>query len=199
MAKRRRPALLSREELAAEDAPLKPLAERPATEILRAVLELFWLLRLWHHQARGETFLICDRGAITKTGIVPVYLDHELPLREAGELVADLLRPYPLGHAWRWRLVLCPVRERTRAGIHLLLMDPPRKGRPWSEPMWLRSSTAGERGKRPGPQAESRERSGGSERERSTKPRAGARSDKSAPRVPGRREEKRVSPVEVSA
>lgn len=198
MAKRRRLAA-SREELAAEGAPLKPLVERPATEILRAVFELFWLLRLWHHQARGETFLVCDRGAITKTGIVPVYLDHELPLREAGELVADLLRPYPPGHVWRWRLVLCPARERTRAGIHLLLMDPPRKDRPWSEPMWLRSSTYEQHVRRHGRQAESRKPSGGSERERPQKPQAGARSDKNAPRVPGGGQERRVSPVEVRA
>ncbi len=135
------------------DKPLLPLAERPAADILKAALDLLWLCRLLHFQARGETFLVCDRGAITKSGRVPVFVERELPLREAGELVADLLRGFPVGHKWRWRLVLCPVQERTRAGIHVLLADPPRKRRDWTEIVWMRSSAADKRGSRGAPRA----------------------------------------------
>lgn len=125
----------------------RPLAERPAADILETLVDLFKLIRLMHFQARGETFVICDRGSITKSGVVPIYVERELPLREAGELIASLLAGFPAGHEWRVRLVLCPVRERNRAGIHLLLMAPPRKGRPRSEPVWMRASTADTRGK----------------------------------------------------
>lgn len=100
------------------DPPLKPLAERPASAILAAVVGCFWLLRL----CSSPRFLICDRG---RSGNPRIYVDRPLPLREAGETLAELLRGYPVGHEWRWRLCLCPEGEVSREGVHVLLMREP--------------------------------------------------------------------------
>lgn len=148
------------------DPPLRPLAERSAEAILAAVVDLFQLLRVAHAAARGELFVICDRGSISKAGVVATYIDYPLPLREASELLTWTLRGYGCGHSWRWRLCLCPTGERTRAGIHVLLMKPP------SPPA------------RSKPRRRSREQSGGSTKEGPRKPRASARRQTGASRVP---------------
>lgn len=131
-----------------ERVALKPLPERPAAEILRTIVDVLVLVRLMHHQARGETFFICDRGASAGGETVPIYVQRELPLREASDLLAELLRGRPSGDRWRWRLCLCPAEKRTRENVHTLLMAPPAKDRPWSEPMWMCSTAAARRGQR---------------------------------------------------
>ncbi len=120
---------------------LPPLAERSPTEILKVLIELAWLIRV----STVPLYYICDRGALRRKGRPDIYVDRPLPLREAISLLEDLLWMRGPGDRWRWRLCLCPVEEVTREGIHVLLMDPPRPERPWSEGRWMRSSEADER------------------------------------------------------
>lgn len=138
-----------------EDRPLKPIDEREPADILAAILGLFWICRLEEHRARGALFVVCDRGHITKRGVATTYIERELPMREASELLAWTLRGYAIGHEWRWRLCLCPSEDRTMTGIHVLLMAPPQRGRPRSEPTWMRTSEADQRGCRGRPEPSS--------------------------------------------
>lgn len=120
---------------------LPPLAERSPTEILKALIELAWLIRV----STMPLFYICDRGALRRKGRPDIYVDRALPMREASSLLEDLLWMRDPGDRWRWRLCLCPEGEVTRGGVHVLLMDPPSAARPWSEPRWMRVATADER------------------------------------------------------